>query len=348
MFSEKLKHNNQFRITNNNNPNLFSLGIPEFYIFYEDSNELQIEMSEMFIEQLKQFLKKEFPQLEFKITVISKKNINNNEQAMKLLNSIGGSDLESFSNKNEPLIYMNYGMCLEMLNPYSFVNKFNSYKAKEKLNNLLTYDLVNYYDELRTKFEYLDNPKNKIILFPLNDDEINEKTKHVLSLLKAKNNKVILTNNKDLIKKLDLEYGCYYIYYPPKLPFTSRNLDKIQTEEENIDIKSCLQNNPYGLMLRYGIFRDKFKIDNDLLEKELKVFKDNSSIGFDLSRRKKTLKKTSYAYRNVNVLANIDKKSIQKNWNIPNKHFLFVWLPNYSYLKEATFEFILFGKILFY
>jgi hypothetical protein len=101
-------------------------------------------------------------------------------------------------------------------------------------------------------------------------------------------------------------------------------------------------------MLRYGIFRDKFKIDNTLLEEELKVFKGNSSIGFDSFRRKKILKTTSYAYRNVNVLANIDKKSIQKNWNIPNKHYLFVWLPNYSYLKESTFEFILFGKIVIY
>jgi len=265
MFSENVTHNNQFRIAHNNTQTHLYLGIPEFFIFYEDSNELQVEMSEMFIQQLKQFFKKEFPELEFKITVISSKNLDHNEQAMKLLKTVGVSGLESVSNKNEPIICLNYGMCLEMLNPYSFVNKFDSYKAKEKLTNLLTYDLVNDYDELRTKLEYLDNPKNKIILFPLNEDEINEKTRHVLSLLKAKNNKVVFTNNKDLIKKLDLELGCYYIYYPPKLPFTSRNIDKIQAEEENVDLKSCLQNNPYGLMLRYGIFRDKFKIDNTLL-----------------------------------------------------------------------------------
>ena len=100
-------------------------------------------------------------------------------------------------------------------------------------------------------------------------------------------------------------------------------------------------------MLRYGIYRDKFKISEDLLKNCLNDFRENLFSGFDFFDRNKYLKSSTYAFRNVKVLANVNKSSIQKNWSIPNKQYLFIWLPNYSYLKESTFEFILFGNITF-
>ena len=324
-----------------------SLGIPEFFIFYYDTNELQIEMGELFSKGLKEYLTKNYPDLEYKVNPININNIKNDDIALKILKNLGVNDYEKLRIDTEPIICLNYGLLLENLNPLSFVNKFHSYIVKEKLNNLLLYEIINDYDELRIKMEYLDNPKNKVILFPLFDQEIDTNTKYVLSLLKSKNHKIFLTNSLSLIEKLNLEKGCYYIYYPPKLPFTTRNLDKIPAQEENIDVKSYIGNNPYGLMLRYGIYRDKFKISEDLLKNCLNDFRENLFSGFDFFDRNKYLKSSTYAFRNVKVLANVNKSSIQKNWSIPNKQYLFIWLPNYSYLKESTFEFILFGNITF-
>ena len=318
--------------------------IPEFYIFYEEANELQLEIRDLFVNQLENYLKSTYPELVYKINQISKSKFENDKISQKILKNFGVENLDSLSNRTEPYICFNYGMCFEMINPFQFISKFNSYKVKQKLSNLLFYDLVNDFDELRLKLEFLDNPKNKVVLFALYEDSINEKNKTLLTLLKSKNTKIFLTDSPNLIEKINLEKNCFYVYYPPKLPFTSKNFDKIPISEENLDIKAYLQNNSYGLMLRYGIYRDKFKINDEFLMNEIKNFKDNFFIGFDGFERMQIQKRICYAYRNVNVLANLNKSSIKKNWSIPNKHYLFVWLPNYTYLKEPTFEFLLFGK----
>jgi hypothetical protein len=53
-------------------------------------------------------------------------------------------------------------------------------------------------------------------------------------------------------------------------------------------------------------------------------------------------KKYVYPNRNIRRLAETDKKQITKDWNELNKHFLFIYVPNWAFLKEPIFEDIFF------
>jgi len=51
-----------------------------------------------------------------------------------------------------------------------------------------------------------------------------------------------------------------------------------------------------------------------------------------------------FAFRNVKKLANTEKESIEESWKKPNKHYLFIWVPNLAFIKERVFDYILFGN----
>ena len=75
--------------------------------------------------------------------------------------------------------------------------------------------------DLRDEFRYLDNPKNRIIIISNIDDDIDR----LLSLYRYKNTKILLVNDEEMKKKLNLSDSHMYIYYPYKLPFNMKNTE---------------------------------------------------------------------------------------------------------------------------
>ena len=89
-------------------------------------------------------------------------------------------------------------------------------------------------------------------------------------------------------------------------------------------------------MLKYNFFRDELKIDYQRFEKL------NLVDTYDKNERIKIQKQFVYPKRYVKKLAEIDKKTILESWKKKNKHYLFIYVPNYVMLKEPIFEEILF------
>ena len=346
---------------------------PKIYIIYDEENDLQAEMSDLILNNLQQnYFNTQFDfDLSNKITIqkLSLKQIKENDDFNKITKYF---NIWNIKNKNEPLVLINNQIIGEFINPYSLSTNIND-KTKIKLNNLLAYEKIQNLKELREEFRYLENPKQTIVL--INSDDITDRENsyifnRMISVFRDKNTKFLLVSDSKLKNYLNMEKGHIYKYYSNKLPYKAKDPDMALEEyfynsenspyslsqsqklpiheiltKEGIDLNSYMSSNNVALSLKFNLFRDKIKIDKDL-------FQDNSNLvlegegekGFILKKhdRIKFQKLISYPHRNVIKLGETDKKIIQHQWTLPNKHFLYIHVPTWVYLKENIFDNILF------
>lgn len=353
--------------------NYFIPNTPKIYIIYDEENELQNELVRMVNNKLKNdFLEKLGFHGKINVEVIS---IQKDQSILDKLNSDRSQSQESDSkntlidlkNKNEPIILIKNDYLSELLNPYAFTKHSDAseHKLFTKLNNLLSYKKIYSQKELREEFRYLESPKYNIIIITkdmLLDKEISKS----LSLFRNKNTKILLIEDPKLIASLSLKKDYIYKYYSAKLPYKMKDTDLFLQEyfdnklnqhvpvheilsREGVDLSTYLNSNPVSLMINFKMFRDEIKISKDLIEKklsknnhEINSFKD--SINSNLAERVKLQKIISYPTRNVSQLAETDKKMIEYQMNTKNKILLFIYVPNWSFLKENIFDAILFDS----
>ena len=308
---------------------------------------------------------------------IKKREITDKENNKENHNYIS-EKLQKLSTSNEPIILIKSGLCLENINALSFTqndkfdcnknfNKNISFGLKEKLNNLLLFYYCDNLIEIRQHFKYLENPEHKIILISneMFTGEKNEKNSKfnfdkitALSLFKAKNTKIIFVNNEKLKEKFNLKGDNLYIYYPPKLPNSMKNVELFMQENnlkqkyEGIDMNKLFNISPMDFTLKFNFFRNEIKINyKDLLENLYKNSKENSNninsinfskFNFNKNDRQKLQKLFTFPKRQVRQLANCDKNTFKECWEKPNKNILFVYLPSWAFLKENIFNYILY------
>lgn len=281
--------------------------------------------------------------------------------------------IENVNNTNEPLILVKSGMCLETFNSLSFVkeeritknnNQYNNRKIdhslSKKLDNLVFYYYCNEMTELREHFKFLDKPDNKIFLISTegfikknqgeNKELLDENKLKYLSLFKDKNVKILFVNNPEITKNLKLDSDLLYVYYPPKMPNIMKNVELFLQENqltqryEGVDLNKIFNNSPTNFMLKFNFFRDEIKINFDNLKTNFANNANESSNNFNFNKfeRINLQKLFSFPKRQVRQLAVTDKSLFKKSWNEKNKTILYVWLPNWAFLKENLFSYILY------
>ena len=285
--------------------------------------------------------------------------------------------INNLSISNEPIVLIKSGLCIENINSLSFfkdqknsreMNKKINFYTKSKLDNIFFYNYCDEMHELREHFRYLEKPENKIILISsenyFSDFSKSEKNNHyinnkstfeynkfkILSTFKEKNTKIIFINNKKLIDYLKLDKDLLYVYYPPKMPNIMKNVElflqenKLTQRYEGIDLNKLFNLSPMNFILKFNFFRDEIKINtNKIFFGNEKIHLENiQNLTFNKFERIKLLKFISYPKKQVKQLANTEKKLFSKSWSQPNKNILFVYVPNWSFLKESIFNFILY------
>lgn len=355
--------------------NYLILGEPEIIIFYDDTNKLQCELSEIVLNKLVNYINILHESNKIKIRKVMINNLNNNEKEI----------FDKFSNEynqknNEPLLIIKNDLCLESINPISFTNTISKenlqisqeikFKTLNKLNNLLLYKTCDNLSELRNEFNYLQNAKNNIIVVPYdsNENKLNFDSK-VISLYRNKYTKIILIKNEKLKENLKLKNGHIYVYYPPRTPYKMRDTEQYLKDYfnqnnmttildnlmgEGFDINVYNNSNPISLMLKLNFFRDELNLIQNLNNKDsqntsekLIYEKLNSlnfyqnQIGYTFIEREKLQKLLSYTKRNVTKLAEVNKKTIQNDLSIKNQTFLYIHLSSYGKLKDNVLEYIL-------
>jgi len=304
--------------------------------------------------------------------IISFKKIEDNNDFSAIDNYIFDK-IENVNNSNEPLILVKSGLCLETFSSLSFVkeeritktnNKYSNikidYSLSKKLDNLMLYNYCNEMTELREHFKFLDKPENKIILVSAEGIIKNESGKETildenklkyLSLYKDKNVKILFVNNPEISKNLKLDRNLLYVYYPPKLPNIMRNVELFLQENqltqryEGVDMNKIFNNSPTNFMLKFNFFREEIKLNIHNLNKvfaNCNTAESSASFNFNKFERIKLQKLFSYPKRQVRQLAITDKSLFRKSWIQKNKTILYIWLPNWAFLKENLFNYILF------
>jgi len=283
--------------------------------------------------------------------------------------------LNSLNESNEPLVLIKSGYCIESFNALSFIkderitknnnkycNKNISFSLQQKMDNIILYNYCDEMIELREHFKFLDKPENKIMLIPaesfknkginLEFENLDYKKLKYLSLFKDKNTKIIFVNNSELSKNLKLDNDLIYIYYPPKMPNVMKNVEnflqdnKLTQRYEGVDLNKLFNNSPVNFILKFHFFRDEIKLNIENLKSNFNSYdiKEGKSSNFLFNKfeRIKLQKLFSYPKRNVRQLANTNKNLFKKTWNEKNKSILYIWLPNWAFLKENLFNFILY------
>lgn len=289
--------------------------------------------------------------------------------------------IDNLKNSNEPIVLIKSGFCLENINSLSFVkdykhnknkdksgiinqNKIN-YSLKEKLDSLLLYYYCDQIYEVREHFRFLEKPENRIILvsgenYFHKDNHINKydyKKLKFLSIYKDKNTKIIFVNNPEVIKYLKLDRNLIYVYYPPKMPNIMKNVElylqtnKMKQRYEGTDLNSLFNISPMNFIFKFNFFRDEVKLNieglklnftNDNSNDKLNILNNMHVINLNKFERIKMQKLFSFPKRHVRKLAITDRKLFKKTWDESNKTILFVYLPNWAFLKENVFNFILY------
>jgi hypothetical protein len=339
---------------------------PKIYIIYDEEKDLQKELVEMIKNKLKNgYVESLGLQGKINIEIISIQKDPSILDKLKLTNTKPSESITTtntnfnLKNKNEPIILIKNDYLSELLNPYAFTKNSpaSDHKLFTKLNNLITYKKISSLKELREEFRYLESPKYNIILITqemLSDKEISKS----LSLFRTKNTKILLIEDANIISSLSLNKNHIYKYYSAKLPYKMKDTDLFLQDhfdkklnnshvpvaeiltQEGVDLSTYLNSNSASLMIKYHMFRDEIKISKELIEKKLS---DNIE-GKYLPDRIKFQKMISYPTRNVSQLAETDKKMIEDQMNTPNKILLFIYVPNWSFLKENIFDAILFDS----
>jgi hypothetical protein len=330
---------------------------PKIIIIYDESNSLQKELVEIIINRL---TKQYFPLLcgdnllqieivnvnqikELKYSQIDSNKIKNSNEPTVIIQNI-------LNLPNEKKKYIN-----NLISPFTFVSneKWNLFQI---LDNLLLIKRVDSLTELREEFRYLENPLHSIIL--IHPSLVNEES---LSLFRDSKTKMLVLTDENLLDFCGLKEGLIYQYFPAKLPYKMKDMEKFLNDyvklkskshnephdilkEEGVDLNAYLTSNPIELMLRYGMFRDEIKISKDLVNNlASNKFYDSHEIS-SKEARIKVQKLVSYPQRNVTKLAEIDPSLIESYLNKENQHLLFIYIPNWSNLKENIFESILFDS----
>jgi len=306
------------------------------------------------------------------INLIKKENraeVENNKEMINNNNYILDK-IDSIKNSNEPLVLIKSGFCLESLNALSFVkderitknkneytNKKISFGLNQKLDNLILYYYCDDMIELREHFKYLEKPENKIILLPVEGIKKNDSFEYdklkVLSIYKDKNTKIIFINNSELSKNLRLEKNLMYVYYPPKIPNVMKNVElflqenQLKQRYEGIDLNKLFNNSPMNFILKFNFFRDEIKLNHSVLNKAIEggaYSNNNMNLNLNLNKtdRIKIQKLFSFPKKQVRQLATTDKSLFKKTWNESNKTVLYIWLPNWAFIKEKLFNYILY------
>ena len=326
---------------------IFSQNIknPLFYIVTSKNNLIQQEMKETMLKRIPELMKKHYPDVNYEIKEYDLDNLRNNKNLNSIFDQMGVT-----ASNNDPILAIQIGLSIEKLNINELDKDKLSFRMKTKLDNLLTYNVVNDYEGLRESFRYIqDNIKNSIYLIPVNlNNTYDESFIQILTLLKAQYSKIIFIEDDNLKKKLKLSDGVIYEYYPPKLPYKIREFEtKYSDIVKGVDIGTYLTVNPIRCQLNFGLFRDEYTYNDKWGKSILKEFTKNDSIGYSLSEKKKLMKLAFYSFRNVKKLANTEKDSIEENWKKPNKHYLLIFVPNLAFLNERVSEHILFGMIIY-
>jgi hypothetical protein len=110
----------------------------------------------------------------------------------------------------------------------------------------------------------------------------------------------------------------------------------INNSDKKVDFNALYTSNPISLLTNFNFFRDELKID---IEKFRKAELKESYTDTDRYRLQKQF---VYPTRHVVQLAENSKNRILESWKKPNKHYLFIYVPNYVMLKEQLFDEIMF------
>lgn len=137
---------------------------------------------------------------------------------------------------------------------HSFLNK---YRFNSKIQCIFDVKRVNDILTLKEEFRWLESPQNRIILLTQNaydNIDINSFSRYINT-----KTKIITVSDNDLISYLDIQCDkCFYIYYPPKLPFTLSTPEFV-----NQSLYPYFNWNPLRLLLKYKLFRDEMLIKNN-------------------------------------------------------------------------------------
>jgi hypothetical protein len=327
----------------NSHPYLAYSNNPIFYIISNKNNILQEEVCEILKNNLKNILENNFPYISnYEIKFISIEEVEINKKFSIINKFIKEEKLSDMAiNKLSPIDIEGIVCSSSQKN---FKLDFN---LKTRLENIILYEIINDYSQLRETFKYsLDDIDSSIILVPIN----NKSESHIrsISLFKDFKTKIILIENDELITMLKLEKDKIYEYLPPKLPNKIREIENYTTDIQasEIDINTMFLLNPINLVLNFGLFRDDYKLNPSTGELTVKNFKE-FNFGFGYNERQ-SLKKLFYKNKNIKKLANVNESMIEESWKKKNKHYLFIYLPSYSFIKERVFEYILFGILFIY
>ena len=306
--------------------------------------------------------------------IVNLKKKEANEKPTNLNENYILEKIDNLNNSNEPVVIIKSGLCLENINALSFVkderitknknhysNNKIDFSLHQKLDNLFLYYFCDEMTEIRDHFKFLDKAENKIVLlsaesFIKNTENSNnitfdyQKLKY-LSLFKEKNTKIIFVNNEELSNKLKMENNILYTYYPPKIPNIMRNVELFLQENqltqryEGVDLNKLFNNSPINFILKFNFFRNEIKLNYESLNRnfnDAENYLNKENFNFNRFERMRMQKLFSYPKRQVRQLATTDRKLFKKTWNEKNKTVLFVWLPNWAFLKESLFNFILY------
>jgi len=317
---------------------------PKFYIISNKDSLTQSESKEILINKIKLLMGTYYPNTEYSIEEHEGDTIKKNKSLNYIFDHMGLNELNT---NNDPIVAIQSGMSIEAFKINDIIMDKHTLKVKNKLDNFLFYNVVNDYETLRDSFKLIqDDIKNSIIIIPIKADiKYDENYAKIISLLKSKTTHIIFIENDDLKKKLKLQDDVIYEYYPPKLPYKILEYETRYAEIlKDVDVSTYLSVNPIGIQLNYGLFRDEYTFNERFSKNIIKDYEKNLKYGYNIFERKKLRKMAFFAFRNVKKLANTEKESIEESWKKPNKHYLFIWVPNLAFIKERVFDYILFGN----
>lgn len=298
-------------------------------------------------------------------------NFESNKYNNKTSSDLGSLFVKQF---NEDIIKKNINKIESLSDPIFLIQNNNSFlteldfnkyvtkpiKFNQVLRNLTNTKIIENYEELRQEFSWL-NKENSTIILTNSKSNFNS-----LQLLKSDKSKTIIIENEELSQYLKLENNVIYEYKPAKLPnkLKSSQLEKLldnlsNSVEENVNVGELLNDyassNQTSFMLRFNTFRNEYRlipdqslpIKNSLTYENLKSkIKSNENLSNDSDIIKNKIINTFfYINRNIVELAEVDQKKIENQLSKKDKHFLYIYVPNMSFLKEKIMEFILYGKI---
>ena len=297
----------------------------ELVILMDKNNKVQEQLINKFLDSVGFIISNDF---------VSVKIIDTNHLTGQGLNSnILKSSNEDVKDSNDPKLFIsNDQSYLIEIDPYDVITKPK--KGLEYFRNLSSINVILKYTQLREAFKHITtDPMNRLIVVSNNYN-----TKE-LSLFMGKHTKIIVIQNEELIKKLELKDNVIYEYKTPKLPNKLKTvaLEKfIQNnsllKDENIN--PYIENNPISFLINFNLFRNEYtKIPNNNLP-----FDNENKI----VTKEDYLRGNYYVKRNILELAEVNHSGIMKEINKKDKHLMFMYLPEYSYLQEKVIDYILY------